>query len=184
MLRITIPEGELWDERKQEFVYVKSQTLELEHSLLSISKWESKWHKSFLSGREKTEEEILDYVRCMTITKNVDPDVYHHLSNENIRQINAYIDDPMTATVINELPEEESAKGKSRDTITSELVYYWMIAFNIPVEFERWHISRLLTLIRVCEIKNSPPKKVNKKTAMARRRALNEARRKKIGSKG
>lgn len=183
MLRITIPGGELWDEQNQEFITLKEQTLELEHSLLSISKWESKWHKSFLSGREKTEEEILDYVRCMTITRNVDPELYYHLSNENIRAINAYIDDPMTATVINELPDG-NGKGCSREVITSELVYYWMIAFNIPVEFERWHISRLLTLIRVCEIKNTPPKKMSKKALAARNKAINDARRKQFGTKG
>ena len=119
----------------------------------------------------------------MTITKNVDPDVYYRLTDENIRAINDYIDDPMTATVISDVLEEGSSKH-SRDVVTSELIYYWMIAFNIPVEFEKWHISRLLTLIRVCEIKNAPPKKMSKKAIMSRNKALNEARRRKLGSKG
>ena len=184
MIHITVPEREFFDEETQEFIFMKEQTLELEHSLLSISKWESKWHKSFLSGQDKTDEESLDYIRCMTINKNVNPLSYYALTNDNIRAINEYIDDPMTATVINELPSEESAKGKSRDKITSELIYYWMISFNIPVEFERWHIGRLLTLIRVCEIKNTPPDKTKRKASMSQRRALNEARRKKMGSKG
>lgn len=183
MLRIVVPGQEFWDEKTEEFLYFKEQTLELEHSLLSISKWESKWHKSFLSSRDKTDEETIDYVRCMTITKNVDPDVYYRLTDENIRAINDYIDDPMTATVISDVLEEGSSKH-SRDVVTSELIYYWMIAFNIPVEFEKWHISRLLTLIRVCEIKNAPPKKMSKKAIMSRNKALNEARRRKLGSKG
>lgn len=180
MLKITIPENELYDEKNNEFVYVKAQEIQLEHSLLSISKWESKWHKSFLSTKNKTTEEVIDYVRCMTITQNVDKRIYYSLSAENITKINNYIDDPMTATTIN----GSIGNKPSREIITSELIYYWMIAYNVPVEFEKWHINRLLTLIRVCSIKNAPQKKMSKSEIMNRNAALNEARRKALNSKG
>lgn len=180
MLQITIPSTELWDEQKEEFVYTKEKTLQLEHSLVSISKWESKWNKSFLSSKEKTTEEIIDYIRCMTITQNVDPEVYTRLSNRTIQQIYDYINAPMTATVFS----DTGRKGGNRDVITSELIYYWMIALNIPFECQKWHLNRLLTLIRVCEIKNAPPKKMSKRETMSRNAALNAARRKKYNTKG
>lgn len=180
MLQITIPSTELWDEQKEEFVYTKEKTLQLEHSLVSISKWESKWNKSFLSSKEKTTEEIIDYIRCMTITQNVDPEIYTRLSNRTIQQIYDYINAPMTATVFSDTGQ----KGGNRDVITSELIYYWMIALNIPFECQKWHLNRLLTLIRVCEIKNAPPKKMSKRETMSRNAALNAARRKKYNTKG
>lgn len=180
MLQITIPSTELWDEQKEEFVYTKEKTLQLEHSLVSISKWESKWNKSFLSSKEKTTEEIIDYIRCMTITQNVDPEIYTRLSNRTIQQIYDYINAPMTATVFS----DTGRKGGNRDVITSELIYYWMIALNIPFECQKWHLNRLLTLIRVCEIKNAPPKKMSKRETMSRNAALNAARRKKYNTKG
>ena len=180
MLQITIPAVEQWDERAQEFVYSKEQTLQLEHSLVSLSKWESKWHKPFLSKTEKTTEETIDYIRCMTLTQNVKPEVYLNLSAENILQVNAYIEDPMTATTFS---EDKDGK-KNREIVTAELIYYWMISFNIPVKFEKWHLNRLLTLIRVCNIKNSPPKKQNKRGMMAKRAALNAERRAQLHSKG
>lgn len=180
MLQITIPSTELWDEQKEEFVYTKEKTLQLEHSLVSISKWESKWNKSFLSSKEKTTEEIIDYIRCMTITQNVDPEVYARLPNRTIQQIYDYINAPMTATVFS----DTGRKGGNRDVITSELIYYWMIALNIPFECQKWHLNRLLTLIRVCEIKNAPPKKMSKRETMSRNAALNAARRKKYNTKG
>ena len=102
MLQITIPPMEKWDESKNEFIQTKAQTLQLEHSLVSLSKWESKWKKIFLSEKEKTYEETLDYVKCMTLTQNVDPEVYHNLTQENIDAINKYIDDKMTATYFTE----------------------------------------------------------------------------------
>lgn len=180
MLKITIPAMELYNEHDNEFITLASQTIQLEHSLLSLSKWESKWHKSFLSTKDKTQEEILDYIRCMTITQNVNPKIYYNLSEANINQIKNYIDDPMTATTINGTPG-----GKpSREVITSELIYYWMIAYNVPVEFEKWHLNRLLTLIRVCSIKNAPPKKMSKREIMSRNAELNAARRKALNSKG
>ena len=181
MLRIEIPiNPEGWDEKRQEFVKPKTQILQLEHSLVSLSKWESKWCKPFFSNEEKSYEEVLDYIKCMTITQNVDPEVYNHLTESNITDINNYINAPMTATTFT----NDKGHGNNREIITSELVYYWMIALNIPVEFQKWHINRLLTLIRVCEIKNSPQKKMSKNEIMSRNAALNESRRKKLNSRG
>ena len=180
MLQITIPAVELWDERKQEFVTTKEQTLQLEHSLVSLSKWESKWCKPFLTKEEKTFEETLDYIKCMTITQNVDPEVYNYLTKENIEEINKYIEAPMTATYFS---DDKTAKP-SREQITAELIYYWMIALNIPFECQKWHLNRLLTLIKVCNIKNQPPKKRSKKEIMSRNAALNAARRKRLNTSG
>lgn len=180
MLEITVPATEMFDEAKQEFVNYKEQTLQLEHSLVSLSKWESKWHKAFLSKREKTAEETIDYVRCMTIAKNVDPSVYSRLTRENVEQINKYIGDPMTAVYF---PEDKS-NGTSGDTVTSELIYYWMISLNIPQEYQKWHLNRLLSLIKVCNIKNSPGKKMSKADIMRRNASLNAARRAKMNSNG
>ena len=180
MLTITIPASEMWDEKNEKFVDIKECALQLEHSLISLSKWESKWCKPFLFTKEKTEEETLDYVRCMTLTPNIDPIIYNFLTNENVREINKYIDDPMTATTFSEDPTAKC----NREIITSELIYYWMISLNIPVEFQKWHLNRLLTLIRVCNVKNQPPKKMSKKEIMRRNAALNAARRKQLNSKG
>lgn len=180
MLQITIPSIELWDDFKQEFVTTKEQTLQLEHSLVSLSKWESKWCKPFLSRENKTNEETIDYVRCMTITQNVNPEVYSYLTDENIIQINNYIDAPMTATVFS---KDESAK-RNREIVTSELIYFWMISHNIPVKFEKWHLNRLLTLIRVCNIKNTPPKKRSRKETASSYAALNAARKKQLNTRG
>lgn len=176
MLEITVPAAEMFDESTQEFIESKEQTLQLEHSLVSLSKWESKWHKAFLSKREKTFEETIDYIRCMTITKNVDPSVYFNLSKENIEAINRYIEDPMTATYIAEDPNG-SIGG---DVVTSELIYYWMISLNIPQEYQKWHLNRLLSLIKVCNVKNMPAKKMSQSELMRRHSAINEARRKKV----
>lgn len=182
MLQITIPAEESWDEEKEEFVITrKEQTLQLEHSLVSLSKWESKWCKSFLSKHEKTDEEILHYIKCMTITQNVDPSTYNYLTEDNIKEITEYINAPMTATIFSE--ESGSGKGK-REIITAEIIYYWMITLNIPFECQKWHLNRLLTLVRVCNIKNTPPKKRNKRDVMSRNAALNAARRSKLNSKG
>ena len=155
MLQITIDPPELWDEEKQEFIIIKGQTLQLEHSLVSISKWESKWHKPFLSKNEKTPEETIHYIKCMTLTQNVNPDLYNYLSQDNFKEINDYIDNPMTATTFS----KKSPGKPNREQITSELIYYWMIALNIPVEFQKWHLNRLLTLVEVCNVKKAPPKK-------------------------
>jgi hypothetical protein len=181
MLQITVPAliREDFDEGKEEFVYTvleKEQTLCLEHSLVSLSKWESKWHKPFLSKGEKTGEEFLDYIRCMTLDSNVDPDLYYRLSADNYDQIEKYIGDSMTATTFS----DDSNRKQNRDIITAEIIYYWMISLNIPIEqCERWHLSRLITLIRVCNIKNAPPKKRNKGDTALKYARMNAARKKK-----
>ena len=188
MLTIEIPAGELWDpkygngegKRPGRFVKVKSTTLNLEHSLVSISKWESKWHKPFLAKGTKTNEETLDYIKCMTLTQNVDPNVYKCLTADNINDISDYIEDPYTATTIN----EHGNKPKKKEVFTSEVIYYMMIAYNIPVEFQKWHLNRLITLIRVCEIKNSKPEKRGKEEIISDYARMNEAARKKYNSKG
>ena len=180
MLQITIPGIELWDESREIFTQTKEQTLQLEHSLVSLSKWESKWGKAFLSKQEKTYEETIDYIKCMTITQNVDPNVYNHLSKSIIDKITEYIEAPMTATYFS----KEQSSGNSREQVTSELIYYLMIALNIPFECQKWHLNRLLTLIRVCNIKNQPPKKMSKRAIMSRNAALNAARRKQLNTRG
>lgn len=180
MLQIVIPALEYWDEKKEMFVSEKEQVLQLEHSLISLSKWESKWCKSFLSTKELSREENMDYIRCMTITKNVSPDIYRRLTNQHIDQINEYIKAPMTATTFR---EGRGAKGRKR-IITAELIYYWMVTFNIPVEFQKWHLNRLLTLIRVCEIENSPKKKQSANDILRENAALNAARKAQLKTKG
>lgn len=179
MLTITIPATEMFDDRTQEFVTYKAQTLQLEHSLVSISKWESRWHKPYLGKEEKTYLETIDYIKCMTITQNVNPEVYTRLTNSNVNDIISYIDDPMTATTFS-----NKLQGQNKEVVTSELIYYWMITLNIPMECQRWHINRLLTLIRVCEVKQTPPKKRSKKELASSYASLNAARRSKLGSKG
>lgn len=181
MFDILIPETELWDESKEEFIQVKETKLKLEHSLVAISKWEAKYHKPYISKQPKTNEEIIYYIKCMTITQNVKPEVYLCFTKENIEQITEYIDDPMTATVFSE--DENNKKGRNR-FITSELIYCWMTMLKIPVQFEKWHINRLLTLIRVCNIENSPKKKMSNEEIMSRNIALNEARKKKHNIRG
>ena len=180
MLTITIPATEEFDEIKGEFVYSKEQTLQLEHSLISISKWESKWCKPFLAKQDKTAEEIIDYVKCMTLNKSVSDEVYRCLTQDNISAINEYIGAPMTATYFS---NQDKGK-KNNEQITSELIYYWMIALQIPFECQKWHINRLLTLIRVCNVKNAPPKKMSKREIISRNAALNAARRQQLNTKG
>lgn len=181
MLKILIPAEELWDSEKEEFVsYEKEQVLTLEHSLVSISKWESRWEKPYISDTPKTYEEALDYIKCMTLTQNVDPKIYDRLDEKSMKRINAYIQAPMTATKI----YEEPTKNNHKEQLTSELIYYMMIANNIPFECQKWHINRLLTLIRVCSKKNTPPKKMSNQEIMRRNSALNASRRKSLHSRG
>lgn len=179
MLEITIPYAELYDSKSRRFIKVQEQTLKLEHSLVSLSKWESKWHKPFLSKNEKTQEEMLDYIRCMTLTQNVNPYVYYALTNENMQSINDYLSNPMTATTFS----KESQKP-SREIITSEVIYQWMIAMNVPFECQKWNLNRLFTLLKVCGIKSQPPKKMSKSNTMRQNAALNQARRKQLNSRG
>ena len=183
MLRIEIPlSPEGWDEEKQEFVEPTVQVLQLEHSLVSLSKWEAKWCKPFLSDTEKTHEETIDYVRCMTITQNVDPSVYTHLTQKNIDMINEYMGAKMTATWFSD--DKRKGKKNKNKQITNELIYYWMSSLNIPMECQKWHLNRLFTLIQVHDAENTPSNKMSKKETMNRNRMLNEARRKQYKSKG
>ena len=179
MLEIIIPGLELYNEETNEFTCYDDVKLELEHSLVSISKWESKWCKPFLDGKDKTLDEIVDYVRCMTISDNIKPDVYDRLTEENLVVINEYIGRPMTATTFS-----NERKSTGREIITSEIIYYWMVSFNIPFECQYWHLNRLLTLIKVCNVKNNPPKKMSQKEILARNKALNDARKKELGTRG
>lgn len=179
MHKLTIRKGEWFDESRQEFISLDHDViLNLEHSLISLSRWESKWKKSFLSTEEKTREENLDYFRCMTLTTNVNPDIYYLIDPISFNQVNTYINDPMTATTFSD------DKRGGKQIITSEIIYYWMTCYNIPFECEKWHLSRLLALIRVCATKNAPEKKMSAKEIMNRNRSLNKARRAQLHSKG
>lgn len=184
MLKIVIPGIELYDEEKEEFINTKPQTLHLEHSLVSLSKWESKWNKPFLTKDNKTYEETIDYIRCMTITQNISQDTYRLLTHENIQQVNDYIELPMTATVINKQQKRANKEIITAEIITAEIIYYWMISLNIPFECQKWHLNRLLTLINVCNIKNQPSKKMSKRDILNRNKALNKARRETLNTKG
>lgn len=182
MLKITIPSTEYYDEEKQEFFTTKSVELQLEHSLISLSKWEAQYHKAFLSKGEKTVEETIEYVKAMTITQNVDDMVYRSLTQSILQEIFAYIENPMTAT---HFFDDNTPKPMGRETITSELIYYWMVAFQIPFECQKWHLNRLLTLIDVCNRKNQPNKRrMSASEIRARNRQLNESRRAALGSRG
>lgn len=179
MLHITIPSVEYFDDNKNEFIVSKEKNLTLEHSLVSISKWEANWKKPFLSKTEKTEAETLDYVKCMTVTQNVSDEVYYAIPYNEMKKIQKYIEDAQTATTINNKNDK-----KSKDVITSEIIYYWMVSYNIPFECQKWHLNRLLTLINVCNIKNAPQKKMSKKELATRNRSLNAARKQQLNNKG
>lgn len=180
MLKITISSSEGFDEVRNLFLVFPEKELQLEHSLVSLSKWESKWKKPFLSREDKTREETIDYIRQMTISQNVEDSVYMRITQSHINIVRDYIDDSMTATTFSELGQ----KKFNEEVITAEVIYYWMVAFNIPFECQKWHLNRLLTLIRVCNIMNQPAKKANRKDTLSRQRALNEARRAKFGTRG
>lgn len=181
MYKLTIPKGEWFDEQKQEFINIDHEVkLSLEHSLVSLSKWESKWKKPYLSLDEKTKEEKIDYVRCMTLTQNVDPMIYYCIPPIEFAKIDAYINDTMTATTFS----DNKTKSGGKEVITSEIIYYWMTCYNIPFECQKWHLGRLMTLIRVCAVKNAPAKKMSQNEIYSRNKALNQARRAKMHSKG
>lgn len=187
MLKIDIIGGEVFDESTNRFITIKPTTIVLEHSLIAISKWESKYHVPFLDEKNKTDEQIRYYIQCMTITPNVDPSIYSVMPTWQIEEIMEYVKDPMTATWFSDegKPGKSGKKYNRQEIITSELIYYWMIALNIPAEYEKWHINRLLTLIQVCNIKNdSGGKKMSNREILQGNDALNAARRAKFNSKG
>jgi len=179
MLKLSLIE-EYYDETTEEFVVSTNAVIELEHSLLSMSKWESKYCKPFLSDEEKTNDEVFDYILMMLVDEKAPGDFLDNLNGDHVRQINEYIESPQSATTFGSMPER---KGRG-ETITSELIYYWMATFSIPFECEKWHLNRLFALIRICNIKNSPPTKVSAHEQARRNRELNEARKAKYGTRG
>jgi hypothetical protein len=179
VLTITIPEVELYDEVNNEFISIKEQKIQLEHSLISISKWEAKWKIPFLDSRQRSNESMIDYVRCMTVTPNVHPAAYNYIPKGEFDKVGNYIKDTMSATT---LPEY---RGKpNREIMTSELLYYYVIANGIPIECQKWHLNRLMTLIRIFDVKNTKGKKMPLKEVYQNNTALNEARRAMYNSKG
>lgn len=178
-LQIFVPGRELYNRQTNQFTEVKGINLLLEHSLVSVSKWEDKWEVPYLSRKEKTDEQVMDYIRFMTLTKNVDPNVYRCLTEENLLAIKDYIEKKHTATTIN-----HHGKSGSNRVVTSELIYCWMIMQNIPKEFEKWPLNRLMTLIEVCSIESNPKNKRGFKETQNYYAQLNKARRAKYGSKG
>lgn len=179
MLKITIVLAEHFNDEEQKF-FTESFQLELEHSLSSLSKWESEFEKPFLGEGSKTSEEVLAYFKMMTLTPDVPPEVFQKLSQENIDEINRYVEKKMTATWFREVPNGP----KAREVITAELIYYWMIQFQIPWEAQYWHVNRLFTLIRVLNEKQAKPKKMTKSDIIARNRQLNEQRKAQLNTKG
>lgn len=180
MLRLIIAGDENFNEEDNTFYTVDDVVIELEHSLLSLSKWESIYQKPFLGSEAKTSEEIFGYLKTMIVTPDVDLDVVYKCSGENIVEIQAYIDSNQSATTFGTMP---SRPGQG-EVITSELIYYWMVAFNIPFECQTWHLNRLFSLIRICNIKNSPQKKLSRNEIAQRNRDLNAERRAKLGTSG
>lgn len=180
MLIIKLPEQETYDDEHQEFVTLPAVTVQLEHSLVSLSKWESIHEKPFLSKEEKTDAEVTSYIECMILAPEDFSDIIGRFSPEEISRINSYIDAKMTATWFS----DKSDGRRSNETITSEVIYYWLVAFQIPFETQHWHLNRLLTLIKVCNAKNKAPKKMTKAEIANRNRTLNEQRKAALNTRG
>lgn len=183
MLKLIIPEIEYYDNAKEEFFLIKEHTLILEHSLISISKWESKYKKAFLGKQEKTNEEIFEYIKMMNINPDCDEKLYLGLNQKLINEISDYISDEMSATVFAE-DKFKTYNSINNDVFTSELIYYYMFSFNIPKECEKWHINRLLKLIRVFSVKNNTNKKMNKSQILRSNHLLNQSRKSTLGTNG
>jgi hypothetical protein len=181
MFQLTITEPEKWDEGNERFIPAKEHKLSLEHSLVSLSKWESKWCKPFLTNKDKPREEFVDYIRCMTITQNVNPEIYDYVTNADINDIKEYINAPMTAT---RFSKSKNAGGTNGEVATNETIYCQMIMLNIPPDYQKWHLNRLLTLIRVCTIKNQQPTRMSQRDILSQNKALNAARRKRLNTRG
>lgn len=178
MLQIVLPEREYFNENDCSFVTMKEQTIRMEHSLISLSKWEMKWNKPFLTKKTKSIEEVIDYLKCMSLDPNISDEVFETLPSEAIDQINDYMESPMTATWFG------NQNGNSREILTSEVIYSQMIQLGIPFECQKWHLNRLFTLIQVCNIRFSPQKKMSNKEILTRNRELNAARKAKMNTKG
>lgn len=181
MLTIIIPGDELWDNDTERFTYTDDVVLEFEHSLVSLSKWEAKFHKLFLSNTEPSEEEQIGYVEAMLVTPGIPRETLLRLTEDDVERIGAYINDPMTATTVSEIQQNQP---KSSERISSELVYFWMSQYQIDKECEHWHLNRLFTLIKVHHAKLQKPQKMNKQKQIQSMAELNAARRAKTGSKG
>jgi len=179
VLWVELPERELFDDEKSEFTSLRAERFQIEHSLVSLSKWESKWCKPFLGKQAKTTEETLDYIRCMTISQNVNQAAYSHITSSVLSEIEAYIQAPMTATWF-----RDQGRGGSQEVVTAEIIYFWMISHSIPMECQKWHLNRLLTLIRVCSLKSQSPKKMGRREGAESRSALNAARKAQLNTKG
>ena len=180
MLRIVIDGTEFYNEETETFETVGDIVLELEHSLVSLSKWESKYQKPFLSTIDKTPEELIDYVRFMILNESEVAGKELKLSSSNLDSIQEYIDSPESATTFGQMPE---TRGRG-ETITSELIYFWLVNYTIPFEVEKWHLNRLFSLVRVCNVKNTKPTKMSAKAIADRNRQINEARKRELGTSG
>lgn len=180
MLTITIQGDELWDEEAEKFLYTDDIVLEFEHSLVSLSKWETKFHKLFLSPDKKTEEEMKGYVEAMLQTPDVALEVLDRLTEEHVQAIDEYINNPMTGTTFSNLPEQP----RSSERISSELIYFWMSQYQIDIDCQNWHLNRLFTLIRVHHAKTQKPKQMSKEKRAQSMAELNAARKKKLGTSG
>ncbi len=179
-LTVTIPGKELFDQQSKTFITIPATTVTLEHSLLSISKWESKWKRSYFIKEPMTIDQSIDYIACMCLTKNIDPKIFRFMDKKTAQEISNYIADPMTATTI-----KHRDKKPSREIITSELVYYWMVNFGIPFDpCQKWHFNRLMTLIEIATIKEAGDQKMPRKEMLKQRALLNSQRKAKYNTHG